>query len=311
MEKVLYERQNKSKRTKLIRNELLGLSFVAIPVIGFLLFTVLPMVLSIGLSFTELKSYNLQKAIFVGFQNYRSVLTDKKFWSACVHTLYYCISIPLSLLLGFVIAYFLNVKIIKGGKVFRVIFFIPYVCSVVSVSIMWNWVFETNYGIVNTLLSNLGFEKIGWLTDEKYFMPTIILMSIWQGTGYKVILYEAALANVDKSYYEAAEIDGAGSLTKIFKITLPAISPTTLYMLITGLIGGLQVFTNIQIMGGDTGGPSGAGLTIVLYMYNQAFAYVTSQGLGLANTTAWILTVFICILTVLNFKLSKKWVHYD
>lgn len=311
MEKLLQlDRQKKRKRIKAIKEELLGLSFVALPTLGFLLFTILPMILSVVLSFTELKSYNMENATFIGFENYMFVLMDKKFWLACVHTLEYCICIPITLFLGFIIAYLLNQKL-KGSKAFRVIFFIPYVCSVVAVSIMWNWVFESNYGIVNTFLSNLGLQKIGWLTDEKYFMITIILMSIWSGTGNKIILYEAALSNVDTSLYEAAELDGAGTLTKILNITLPAISPTTLYMLITGVIGGLQVFASIQVMGGNVGGPNGAGVTIVLYLYNQAFTYVTSQGVGLANATAWILTLAILVLTGLNFKLSKKWVHYD
>lgn len=310
MEKLLMDAHKKNKRIKATKDELLGLSFVAIPSLGFLLFTIVPMILSAILSFTELKSYNMDAAKFIAFDNYVAVLKDEKFWMACIHTLQYCICIPISLFLGFLLAYFLNQRL-PGSRFFRVVFFIPYVCSVVSVSIMWNWVFETNYGIINTFLSNMGLEKIGWLTDEKYFMLTIVLMSVWQGTGYNVILYEAALANVDKSYYEAAEIDGAGVLTKIFKITLPSISPTTLYMLITGIISGLQIFTNIQVMGGDTGGPNGVGMTIVLYLYNQSFTYITSQGVGIANATAWILTFAILILTILNFKLSKKWVHYD
>ncbi|MDE6273767.1 MAG: sugar ABC transporter permease, partial [Clostridiales bacterium] len=187
----------------------------------------------------------------------------------------------------------------------------PYVCSVVALTSMWRLVLDTNYGILNDLVTLLGGEKVNWLSNEKTYMPVMILMGAWTNLGFNVILFSAALTGIPKSYYEAAKIDGAGRLTQFFKITFPLISPTTFYLLVMGLIGAIQDFTRFQAIGFGETGPNNAGLTMVFYLYQQGFVNNYTYGMGFAAATSWIVAILILGLTVFNFKVSKKWVHYD
>ncbi len=299
------------KRKKGISKNLSGWLMAIWPLLGFFLFGLIPMLLSLGLSFTELKSYRLEDATFNGLENLKFIFTDPNFKKAVLNTLFYCLSIPISLILGLFIAILINQKI-KGKKFFRSIFFIPYVCSIVAVAIMWKWMFNSEFGIVNNVLGWFGVQPLNWLNDPTLFRIAILVITVWSGTGFNIILYQAALSSIDSSYYEAAEIEGAGMFAKFFKITLPAISPTTFFMVIMGFIGGLQAFTQMHVMvpSGEIG-PDGAALTIVFYLYNMAFEGVTSYGFGLSAAVSLILALGIILITILNFKLSRKWVHYD
>ena len=174
---------------------------------------------------------------------------------------------------------------------------------------MWKWMFDTNFGIVNDMLNRLGIESVEWLTSESHFMISMIIITVWSGMSTNIIFFLSALSNVNEGMYEAAEIDGAGPIRKFFTITLPMISPTTFYLLITGFIGTLQSFAIFQIMGGTTAGPNESGLTVVYYLYNMAFRDTISYGMGYASATAWVLGFVIILLTIGNFILSKKWVY--
>lgn len=300
-----------TKKKKGINKNLSGWLMAAWPLLGFILFGFIPMLLSIILSFTELKSYRIEEAVFNGVENFKFIFNDPNFKKAVLNTLFYCLSIPISLILGLLIAMLINQKI-KGKKFFRSIFFIPYVCSIVAVSIMWKWMFNSEFGIINNILSWFKIAPLNWLNDPILFRIAVLIITVWGGTGFNIILYQAALASIDPSFYEAAEIEGAGMFTKFFKITLPAISPTTFYMVIMGVIGGLQAFTQMHVMvpAGEIG-PDGAALTIVFYLYNMAFEGVTSYGFGLSAAVSLILAIGIIIITFFNFKVSRKWVHYD
>ncbi|MFY9175318.1 MAG: sugar ABC transporter permease, partial [Peptococcia bacterium] len=187
------------------------------------------------------------------------------------------------------------------------IFFIPHVSSIVAVSLMWKWILDGEYGIVNHLLSFLGVKGPDWLGDSRTFMPAMIVMGVWGSLGFYVILFSAALTNVDPQLYEAAEIDGAGPFTKFVKITMPAISPVTFYLLVMSVIWGLQDFARFQIMA-PGGGPDNAGLTMVYYLYNAGFTNIITYGMGIAAAVSWILTFVIAGVTALNFWGSRKWV---
>jgi len=300
----------KSKKSLNFRERDLGFILAFIPVLGCLLFILVPMICSVFMSFMNIKGYSLDGSSFSGLSNFRFVITDERFYKALLNTFYALIALPISMVISLLLATLMR-KIVHLKNFFNSVLFLPYVCSIVAVSAMWKWVFEDNYGIINSLFQQIGLHKIGFLSDSLYFMPTMIFMNIWSGCGFNIILFTAALCNIDRSYYEAAEIDGAGTFSEFFKITLPMISPTTFFILVLGLIGGLQDFTRFQIMGGDSGGPGESGLTVVLYLWQMGMKYVTSYGMGYASAVAWILALIIVAITVLNFKLQKHWVHYD
>jgi multiple sugar transport system permease protein len=281
-----------------------------IPIIGFLLFGLVPMLLSVYMSFTDLKLPIITEGEWVAFDNYITLFKDPEFYKAFLHTFEYLLTVPLSMIIGLLIAQMLN-RINVCKRFFRSAFFIPFVCSVVAVSVAFRSMYEFNYGILNTILQFFGLDKIGWVTDSKWFMISAIIMGTWSGTGICVILYQAALANINQSYYEAARIEGASESQIFFKITLPAISPTTFYLLVMKLISALQVMGEIQVLAGDGMGPERAGNTVVLYLYYMMQVYPQSYGYGMASALAWILAIVILLITRINFKLGEKWVCYD
>lgn len=296
------------KRKSINRNTLLGFFLANIPLFGFFIFGFIPLILSIVIGFHSPTGYKFEGMTYVGFDNYRTVLTDPLFFKSILNTLYSMLSIPIVLVISVIVSSMLIQPKIKGRSFFRTVFFIPYVCSVVAVSIMWKWVLDGEFGILNTLLSYVGINGPDWLGNSKTLMPAMIIMAVWSGLGFNIILFSAALTNVDPVLYEAAEIDGAGTVAKFLNVTLPSISPVTFYLLSIAIIGGLQDFARFQIMA-PGGGPDNAGMTVVYYLYNRGFQNVITYGMGIASAVAWILTIMIVTITGLNFKLSKKWVN--
>lgn len=315
MQATIMQTQSAGRKKRKIKHNLSCWAMAGIPILGFLLFGLAPMAISFFMSFTDLHRYDLSSATWTGFSNYVFIFKDPLFWKSIVNTLYACLTIPIQMILGLLIANVL-VKDIKGKKFFRALFFIPYICSSVAVALMFQWLFDSELGIINTILSGMGIPKQEFLLSEKQFMPVMLIMMTWAGTGYYVILYQAALTNINKSMLEAAELDGAGAVRRFFSITIPAVSPTTFYLVIMGIIGGLQNFTWFQVICSGLGdgykyGPGNAGLTIVYYLYDKGFDNIVTYGMGIASAAAWVLVIFILILTALNFFVSKKWVHYD
>lgn len=286
-----------------------------LPFLGFILFGLIPMVISLGLCFTDLHRYDFTAATWAGFRNFGTVFSDPLFWRAILNTLYYLLIIPIEMILGLLIANVL-VKDIKCKGFFRALYFVPYICSSVAVTLMFQWMFDTDSGIINSIFANMGIPKQGFFWDPGWFMPCMIIMGAWSGTGYYILLFQAALTNVNQSVLEAAELDGANAVQKFIHVTVPAISPTTFYLVVMGIIGGLQAFTPFQVIGGAMGsgmkfGPDNAGITIVYYLYDKAFDNIISYGMGIAAAAAWILAIIIMLLTFFNFKFSKKWVSYE
>lgn len=302
----MYLDQVHKKKKKVDKEGLAGFFLSIIPVIGFVIFGLIPMILAVAMAFMDIKGFSFEGAEWAGLSNFEYVVHDDLFWKSIVNTLYLSISTFVSIIISLIIAFLLT-KNIKGKKAFRTIYFIPYVCSVVAVTLIWQTIFNTRYGFANWLITALGGKSINWLGDSDWFRPVIVLIGIWSGTGYGIILYGAALTNVSSSLYEAAKVDGANAFKSFWHITIPAISPTTFYLLITGIIGALQEFARPQILSSG-GGPDNTGVTVVFYLYRCIFDYFE---MGYAAATAWLLAIFIVILTVINFTVSKLWVNYD
>lgn len=296
----------KAHRSKRTRNEeICGTIMGALPVVSVLLFSVVPMALAIVMAFFDMRTpVSFNGAAFVLFDNFAEVFSDPNFGTAIVNTLVYSLTLPISLVLALFIAAALNATV-KGTGIFRVILFLPFICSSVAIVFVWKWLFNTNYGVLNSMLGT----QVGWLDSPWMFRISLIVMMVWAQTGYKVILLSASLTSVNRAYYEAAELDGANRWQKFAHITVPAVSPTLFFLLVTGFISILQLFSEVQVMD-PTGGQSidYAALTVVFYIYRQGFNY---NAMGVAAAASWILTLIVLVVTVFNFKISKLWVKYD
>jgi len=298
-----------SKRKMKWINEVQGTIFASFPVLRFILFGFIPLVFGLLMAFLPMKyNFDIGLAMEQGFtlDNFRMVLKDATFWKSIWNTFYLALAWPISMLIALLVSILLT-KNIKGNPFFRPVYFIPFICSLVAVTLMWNVILDYNYGVANNVIEWLTGTRINWRGDPKWYRFGLICMTVWSTTGYKIIILTAALTSVNKSLYEAAELDGANAFQKVKSVTLPAISPTIFYLFVTGLIDVLQEFTRSQVWD-RKGGPNSTGITMVFYLYREAFTY---SNMGTASAVAWILSIIIVIITIFNFVFSKKWVHYD
>ncbi|MBS4200468.1 sugar ABC transporter permease [Bacillus sp. FJAT-49732] len=258
--------------------------------------------MSLFYSFTD---YDIiQKPTWVGFKNFTELMHDELFWKSLYNTFYYTLfSCPLGVVVGVGIALLLNLKV-KGMAIYRTIFYLPSIVPFVASSILWLWLLDPQFGVINALLENLGIPGPGWLVDPQWSKPALILMGLW-GVGGPMIIYLAALQDIPNDLYESADIDGATWWQKILFITIPMLTPVILFNLIMGLIGSFQYFTQAYIM--TRGGPNDSTLFYALYLYNNAFSYFH---MGYASAMAWILFAIVMSVTLLIFKSSARWVYY-
>jgi multiple sugar transport system permease protein len=281
--------------------------FIAPPFIGFMCFMAYPIVFAIIVSMSRWTGINSLWGNLVGFRNYGEILTDSKFWQSMGTTIIYMIGIPIGMILGIIIAMGLN-RNLPGKRLLTTMYYVPVVSSLVAVSILWAWVFNYDYGLLNGIYKLLtGQHGPNWLGDEKMIKVSMIIFMVWKGLGGTIILYLAGLQNIPRDYYEAAEIDGASGWEKFLNITLPLLSPVTFYILITSLIGGFQVFVEVQVMAAN-GGPNYSAATVVFYLYEKAFK---NGQLGYGSAIAVILAIVIFAITALNFWGQNKWVNTD
>lgn len=296
---------------KLRKEEVQGILFANIPFVGFCLFGMIPLLLSLYLCFHSFKGLRLNTAKPVGFANFQEIFADEMFWQSLNNTWFVVLATVVSLIISLVVSALIATNV-RGAKGFKAVYFVPYVCSMVAITFMWKWIYDYNYGVLNTTLMNWGWikEPISWLGSESYYRTAMFILLVWSSTGYNIILLTAALLAVPKHLQEAAELDGAGEIKRFFKITLPLISPTVFYLLIMGMIGSMQEFTRFQIMTPD-GGPAYQGMTVVFYLYRQLFNASGGSDLGVASAMGWIIALFITLITILNFRLQRKWVNYD
>lgn len=281
-----------------------GLLFILPPFIGFLLFMAYPIVFAFIVSLTNWNGMTNLWEKFCGFKNYAKLMGDAKFWKVLGNTIIYLIGIPIGMFLGVIIAVAMNRKI-RGIKILRTLYYVPVVSSLVAVAILWMWVFNYDYGLLNSFISLVsGKHGPNWLGDEFWVKVAMIIFMVWKGLGSSIILYLSGLQSIPRDYYEAAKIDGASGLNLFRYITWPLVSPVTFYLLITGLIGGFQVFVEVVVMV-PTGGLNYSAATVVFYLYSQAF---DSRKMGYASAMAFVLAIIIFIITAINFVGQNKWV---
>ena len=285
------------------REGIAGLLFVTPQLIYFLLFFLLPLGICIYAGFTNWNILSPNR-MFTGLRNFERLFADPKFWTALQNTFYMLIPIPFYLCFALAFAYCCHKKIL-GEKVFRVIYYLPFISSIVALTLIWKWLFNSQYGLVNNFLGLFGIDGPDWLGDPVWTKRMIVIMISWKMIGIISIYYIAALKNVPSTYYEAAQLDGATSWQQFRKITLPMLTPTTFYLLITGMIGSLQTFLEVQLFAPDGGRGYGVG-TIVFYIWQKAF---DSSQMGYACACASIFGLFIMILTTAQFAVSRKWVY--
>lgn len=290
-----------------------GILFVLPYLVGLALFAIYPIAMSFYYSFTRYDIFS--KPEWVGWANYSELFTDRFFWTSILNTLYYTfISVPLGMAVALLLALLLNVKV-RGQSVFRTIFFLPSITPLVAASLLWLWIFNARFGLLNSVLRPVlnglneamgsSLSTPGWLADPTWAKPALILMSLW-GVGGTMVLYLAALQDVPQTLYEVAELDGAGPFRKFLAVTLPMISPVLFFTLVMGLIAAFQVFLQAYVM--TMGGPGDATLFYCLYLFNNGFLYFR---LGYASAMAWILFLLVISVTFLVFKTTGRYVYYE
>ena len=285
------------------RTLLTGLAFCSPWFLGFLFFTLYPVGASIYDSFCD---YDVLSApAWIGALNYQDMWSDSVFWKSLRNTFYFAtVSIPLGLVFSLLLAVLLNNSVV-GRPVFRTFFFLPSLVPAVATAMLWLWVLNGKFGLLNYALGLLGVRGPDWLGDQNWTMPSVILTSLW-GVGGSVVIYLAALQDVSRELYESAMIDGANAWHKLRHITLPMISPVIFFNLIMGIIGALQVFAGPYIMFGG-GGPNRSALFYAIYIYQNAFEY---NQMGYACAMAWILFLIILALTWIATRATRKHVYY-
>ena len=277
--------------------------FLTPSLIGLLFFVVIPIIASLGLTLFQWNLLN--DPIFIGVQNFKELYSDKNFWSAFNHTIYFIIGyIPLVMVCSIGVALILNQKLV-GRKLLRTAFYVPVVSAWVAVALLWTWIFNPKYGLINFLLGIIGVTGPAWLYDPQWAMIAIILTSVWKDTGFFMLMFLSGLQNIPSSYYEAAEIDGANGAKKFWFITLPLLTPTTFFAITMALINSFQVFDQISIM--TDGGPAGATTVVVQQIVKNAFEY---SRMGYASTISWVLFFFVFIATLIQMQVQKRWVNY-
>jgi len=277
--------------------------FISPWVLGFLFFLALPIGLSVYYSFTAFNVF--QPPRWIGLANFRVLSTDPLFWKALYNTAYYTfISVPLMMIISLGVALLLNSKL-PGMRFFRTIFFLPAVLSGVGVALLWLWIFNPDYGLINLLLGYLGIEGPLWLYAPEWAKPAMIIMSLW-GLGGVMVINLAGLQSVPQELFEAARVDGANGWAQFRYVTLPMLSPTLFFNFITLTIGSFQVFTQAYIMTG--GGPVHSTLFYVLYLFQTAFE---SLRMGYASAMAWILFFVIVGVSLFQLAASRRLVYYE
>lgn len=270
----------------------------------FLTFTGIPVIAAFGISFTRWDLFN--PAQFIGLGNYTKLFGDPIFSRVMGNTAYFVLlSVPVQMMIGLGCALALN-RGLKGQTFFRVAYFLPVVTSTIAAALVWAWLFNANFGLINALLSLLGIsDPPRWLASSKWAMPAVIIVSIWQNLGYAMVLFLAGLQNIRADLYDAAAMDGARGWRRLWFITLPLLSPTTFFVLIISIIGSFQIFELVFVM--TQAGPANATNTLVYYIYQNGFQFYQ---MGYASAAAMVLFVIVLIMTLVQYALQNRWVHY-
>ena len=285
--------------------------FILPSLIIFSIFVLIPIVTSLYLSFTE---YNvLHSPKWVGLKNYSDIVfNDPRFWKSIRNTAIYVFgTVPIGIVISLMLAVFIDQKI-RFKNLFKTIFFVPSVTSVVAISVIWKWLYAGGkYGLINHFLIRIGFPPVDWLMNVNWTLPAIMIMSIWGGLGYNMIIFLAGLQGVPQAFYDAADVDGANFWGKFWNVTLPLLAPTMLFVTIMSFIASFQVFDQVYIMTGGSEGAVGGvldcALTIVAYLYDSGFQRFK---MGYASALAYIIFVIIFAVTLISLRFMKKKIDY-
>ncbi|MFN8490075.1 MAG: sugar ABC transporter permease [Caldilineaceae bacterium] len=298
--------QAKSWRQTLRGREAITFYLFILPwVIGFLIFTLGPIVASLVLSFAE---YDIVSPIqFIGLGNFKELFNDPLFYTSLSNTLYIVVlAVPLGMVVSFGLALLLNQKV-RFMAAYRTAYFIPSIVPAVASAALWLYLLQPQWGLVNGFLAMFGITGPGWLSSELWSKPAIILMMVW-ASGGTMIIYLAGLQDIPQVFYEAAEIDGANAWRKFWHITLPLMTPSIFFTLVLGMIGTFQIFAQIFVLTDGMGGPQNSTLVYMIYLYRNGFNFFR---MGYASAMAWVLFILILVLTWLQFRTASRWVYYE
>ena len=287
-------------------SQIWGYIFILPNFLAFVVFMVIPIITSLYLSFTEWDL--LTEPIWVGVSNYVKLVTrDRLFMSSLTNTLMYSVyTIPLGIAMSLGLALVLNSRLITGRTFFRSVFFLPHVCTLAAVALVWKWFYNAEFGILNYLLGLVGIPGQKWLTNRQLALPSIAIMAVWKSAGYNMVIILAGLQGIPSFLYEAAELDGAVGVKRFWHITFPLLTPTLFFILIVSTIGSFQVFDAIMVM--TQGGPANTTIVYNYYLYQNAFQYFK---MGYASAMAYILFLMIFLITLVQVRLMGQRVAYE
>lgn len=312
MSTVLLTPQTKAKKRKAQKQNILGTLMILLPMASFIIFSLFPILLCLITSFNHLIGIDISNMTFVGFENYRRIFEMNDFRKAVINTLLYtAIVVPLETALCVFFAALIAKKF-PGSKLARVILFIPQVCSSVAIVFVFQWIFQEDFGVINSILQPIIGENLKFFSDAKWYRVAVIVMSLWM-RGTNVIILDSAFANVNKSLQEAARMDGSSESRVFWKITFPSVTPAIFYVFTMYLISGLQEQSIMQFFTPTNPyGPEAAGITLTLLIYLCAFGdKLATYGMGVSCAISWVTALIIILVTRLNFFCSKFWVHYE
>jgi multiple sugar transport system permease protein len=301
---VVMKKTKMGKRQR--KEELVGYLFIMPVVIGLSVFYIFPFLQNIWFGFNDVNQFNV--ASFCGADNYVRLLEDKEFFTALANSLKSALVIvPAVVALSLLVASLLNTKI-RGKSIYRTLYFLPAVTMSVAISLVWKWIYNGEYGVLNSVLKVFGIEGINWLSDPEYALIMVLIVEIWMSVGYNMIILLAGMQGISTSYYEAAVIDGAGPAACFFKITIPILTPTIFFVVITSIISSFQIFDTIFMMIPKDSPAFSASQTLVMMFYRNAFDYGAK---GYAAAISSIVFLIVMLVTAVQFGMQKKWVHYE
>lgn len=298
----------KVKATKRSRTEFLwGWFFILPTMLGLIILNIIPIFQTIYQSFFKTGSFG-RGNVFVGMQNYERLIADDKVWQALGNTLKYAIiEVPLSIVIAIVLAVLLNKKM-KGRSIYRAIYFLPMVVAPAAVAMVWRWLYNSEFGLLNHALNAIGLKSVNWISNPKIAIISVAIVGVWSVIGYNMVLFLAGLQEIPRDYYEAAEIDGASGIHKFFNITLPLISPTMFFVVVTRVIAAMQVFDSTFMMI-DKSNPALPKVQSLVYLFYRYAFIENNKGYGSAIVV--LLLGLIMLITVIQMVAQKKWVHYE
>ncbi len=298
---------NRKRISKKTWNEWCWGWFMVFPtILGLIVLNIIPIFQTFYLSFFKSGAFG-KGNVFVGLDNYKKMFQDEQVWRAVGNTLgYTCIVVPITIVIALLLAVVLNGRI-KGKGIYRTIYFIPMVAAPAAVTMVWKWLYNYHYGLINHLLAKLGLPGVNWIDNPNVALISVAIIGIWSTVGYSMVLLLAGLQEIPRDYYEASNIDGASSVRQFFQITLPLVSPTLFFVLVTSIITAMQVFDVIYMMIDVTSPSYDSTVSLVYLFYNNSFKY-SNKGYG--SAIVMLLLAIIMIITVIQTKLQKKWVNY-